>query len=736
MPEATLEERDLAICDQEPIHVPGAIQPHGLLVVLREPDLTLAQVSENAVDHTGVEATALLGRRVDDVVDAASRERLVDALGRMDREEVNPVPITLGERRYDGIVHRHLGATILELEPSDPDLTGAYPALRLALHDIQGARTLQQSLEATAREVRRLTGFDRVMTHRFDEDGHGAVVAESKREGLQPYLGQRYPKTDIPMQARRLYLANWLRIIPDGRYTPARLVPERRPDTGEPLDLSHAVLRSVSPVHLEFMANMGVRATMSCSLIVRGRLWGLVSCGHESGPRFVPFELRSACEAIARLVSLQIAAFEDRELERHRADRQPLRASLVEAMREQHLDVDILDALLSQPDDLLALVGARGVAILRDGGIRSVGRAPDVATIEQIARWLDTRDEVVCSTSALSRELPAAKGASAVASGVLSFALPGPTGRRLLWFRPEQVQTVHWGGDPRKPTEVDANLRPHPRRSFDLWKEEVRGQSERWTPSELDAAEALRRDAVEIDLERQVARERRAVRAREEIVAIVSHDLRSPLTAIGMQATLLRRGAQGDDEASARLREGVDRIRRAADRMNALIRDLLDLSKIEAGRFSVEARREELDEVLDGATLVLRPLATAKGIELTEQRVDTPPVFADRERIAQVLFNLVGNAIKFTPEGGHVTLRAERRGDEVAISVADDGPGIPADQLPHVFDRYWRAGGERESSGLGLFIAKGIVEAHGGRIEARSKPGVGTVLTFTVPVAR
>src|SRR5690606_6307593 len=148
--------------------------------------------------------------------------------------------------------------------------------------------------------------------------------------------------------------------------------------------------------------------------------------------------------------------------------------------------------------------------------------------------------------------------------------------------------------------------------------------------------------------------------------------------------------ARGDDEASARLREGVDRIRRAADRMNALIRDLLDLSKIEAGRFSVEARREELDEVLDGATLVLRPLATAKGIELTEQRVDTPPVFADRERIAQVLFNLVGNAIKFTPEGGHVTLRAERRGDEVAISVADDGPGIPADQLPHVFDRYWR----------------------------------------------
>src|SRR4029077_11509908 len=228
-------------------------------------------------------------------------------------------------------------AAILELEPASAvaaEDMEPHP-LRQTLIRVQDVGTVQELANVVVEGVKRVTGFDRVMFYRFDEVGDGSVDAEAVAPGLEPYLGLHYPASDIPQQARRLYLENRLRIIADARGKPARIVPTLRPDTGAPLDLRFAVLRSVSPIHLEYMANMGLRASMSIALVVRDRLWGLISCANHTGPRPVAHHLRVACEFLGRLTSLQIDALEDREVAARRASSQATASMLADAMRTQ-----------------------------------------------------------------------------------------------------------------------------------------------------------------------------------------------------------------------------------------------------------------------------------------------------------------------------------------------------------------------------------------------------------------
>jgi two-component system, chemotaxis family, sensor kinase Cph1 len=280
-------------------------------------------------------------------------------------------------------------------------------------------------------------------------------------------------------------------------------------------------------------------------------------------------------------------------------------------------------------------------------------------------------------------------------------------------------------------------VRIHPRRSFEIWKEQVRGHSTSWTAADLEAVENLRRDAVEIDLERQVVREQRAVRARDDLVAVVSHDLRNPLNVIQMQAAILHRSLEGgNEEFSLRIQTSADHIQRAVGRMNTLILDLLDLAKLEAGRFILQCGRHEMSALVEESLLILRPLAESKRIKLTAE-LRGGEVNADRDRLFQVLSNLIGNAIKFTPEQGGIFVRCANVHAEVQVSVSDTGPGIPPEQVANLFDRYWQARrSDHEGSGLGLFIAKGIVEAHGGRIWAETHAGAGAKFVFTLPSVR
>jgi signal transduction histidine kinase len=306
-----------------------------------------------------------------------------------------------------------------------------------------------------------------------------------------------------------------------------------------------------------------------------------------------------------------------------------------------------------------------------------------------------------------------------------------------LWFRPEFLETVSWGGNPNKPVSADSGDRLRPRHSFALWREEVRLRSHPWTESNLEAADELRRLAIEVDIGRRFLGEQRAVRARNDLLAVVSHDLRGPLSGVLLQTEVMLHPARGaDDEGANLLRGSAERIRRLAAHMKALTDDLLDLASIEAHRFALHLKSVDTRELIEDGLLAASPLAEAKRITLASELIDAPTLEADPERIFRVLSNLLGNAIKFTPEGGTITVRAERRGDALSIAVADTGPGIGADQLPHIFERYWKGPSTRQpGTGLGLYIANGIIEAHGGKIWAESSAG-GARFTFILPIAR
>ncbi|HEY1585117.1 MAG TPA: histidine kinase dimerization/phospho-acceptor domain-containing protein, partial [Polyangia bacterium] len=588
---------DLTNCDREPIHIPGLIQPHGVLMAL-SPSLTVTQTSDNVVARLGLSVDDVLCRSLADVLGTRAADIVAAALVDGRWKEANPLGVVARGQHLDAIVHEHDGVTIVELEPA-PKVPGADArSLRSLLSALQHARTLDELCRCAVREVKRLTRFERVMLYRFDAAGHGSVDAEARDPGLDPYLGLRYPASDIPKQARALYRKNWLRLIPDARYTPARLVPSLRPDTGAPLDLTFAVLRSVSPIHLEYLENMGIRASFSVSLIVDDELWGLISCGNHSGPLMVPYEVRSAVEVIGRLLSLQFAALAQSEAAQLRVGRRRKQQDIAERVRTGGCEADVLaTAVSSSGDELLALADAGGVAAIVGDEVVAHGRVPAMASVRAIAAWVErVAGAAPFSTDRLAQHAGAPTDAREVASGVLSFALPGAPLRRLLWFRPEVVRSVTWGGDPRKPAEADAAMRLHPRRSFEQWKEKVRLTSRPWTTSDCEAAEELRHNLVEIDLARQVARAQRAVQLRDDLVAVVSHDLRSPLGVVQLQSTLLLRAAAGLQkiEASQNIYAAAERMQRAAERMATLIRDLLDVAKIEAGRFQLQIRAESV----------------------------------------------------------------------------------------------------------------------------------------------
>ncbi len=496
---------DLDNCAREPIHIPGSIQPRGVLAVVREPDFTVRQVSANVAEMLGRSVDAVLGRHLSVLMgddQSALVEKAASTFG--DLRQRNPIECDIdvaGERHaFDAILRREPGGVLLvELEIAYGERPYSFPntyqAVRTSVEDLNRADTLTGLYDTTARAVRDLTGFDRVMVYRYDEDYNGEVVAESKRDDLNSFLGLHYPATDIPAQARALYEKNWIRLISDVDYTPAPLVPDIDPEVGTPLDLTYATLRSVSPIHIEYLKNMGVDASMSISLLRHGRLWGLIACHHYSGPHLPPFGTRVAAEFLGSTLSLRfVDQFEDDELHR-RLTAQGVLNTLTAATMDDSLT--LASALLGAPD-LLDLVPADGVVVDIEGHHRSRGSVPPPDVVSAVATWARNGGQEIARTESLSRELPALDLDPQVVAGALVLNLPD--GQYVVWFRREVLRSVDWGGDPHNKaiavSEGD-EVRLSPRKSFERWREVVHQRSEPWTPSETESAERLRRQLVE-----------------------------------------------------------------------------------------------------------------------------------------------------------------------------------------------------------------------------------------------
>ncbi|MGR6965244.1 SpoIIE family protein phosphatase [Geodermatophilus sp. URMC 61] len=481
-----VDEDALRRCADEPIAVPGAIQPHGALLAVTEPDLAVVVASANAADVLGTTPACLA-----DVLDPADLDRLRAGLaGHL--PEVNPMRVTVAGAEVDLVVHRADGLLLTEWEP----LAGAERAdavwharLALVLQRLSASGTLDELTASLARDVRALTGFDRVMVYRFDPEWNGEVVAEDRRADLEPFLGLRYPASDIPAQARALYATNWLRLIPDATYRRVPLEPAANPVTGRPLDLSGAMLRSVSPVHLEYLANMGVVASMSVSLIDRGRLWGLVSCHHYRGPHRPSYADRVAAEFLGRTASLLLhTTVESGEQGRVVAVAQR-QAELVAALGRTPRTP--AQALTEGTPTVLDLLPAAGAAVRLDGRLHLLGSTPPAERVPGLVAALLAQDRP--ATDALGSVVPEAADVVDTAGGLLAVEVGGGGGDFLAWFRPETPREVTWGGNPYTPKTVETAAGPRlsPRRSFAAWRETVRGTATPWRAHEVEAAQAL-----------------------------------------------------------------------------------------------------------------------------------------------------------------------------------------------------------------------------------------------------
>lgn len=482
-------EADLSNCEREQIHLAGSIQPHGALLVVREPDLLILQASANAAGFLGIHGP-VLGRPLAEVTaDLAEQVRahLDQSLDRL--PVVLRRPVRIDEQPLDVVLHRPPEAgLVLELERPGPPVDLA-DHVEKATAAILGCTSLRTLAEETTRILKDLTGYDRVMVYRFDAEGHGEVFAERREPELEPYLGNRYPASDIPQIARRLYERNRIRVLVDVDAKQVPIEPRLSPLTGRDLDMSLCFLRSISPIHIRYLKNMGVRATLVASLVVGGKLWGLIACHHYE-PRRVAYEVRAVCELLAETVATRIAALESFLQTQAELSVRRLEQRMHEAIAREG---DWRSALFDGSAPLLQPVGASGAALLLDGQVLSVGEVPGTVELRQIGRWLDgRRREELVATASLGLDEPAFEPLRATASGLLAVAVSSLPGEWLLWFRPERVRTVTWGGNPFKPVEVgDSPDDLSPRRSFAKWHQLVQGTADPWSPADLAAARLI-----------------------------------------------------------------------------------------------------------------------------------------------------------------------------------------------------------------------------------------------------
>ncbi len=489
---------DLDLCAREPIHIPGAIQPHGLMFVLREPELTILQVSANIQSLLGTPADRLLGKPLSAILSQKQEEGVRFALDSVDPRDNNPVELALATTKdgetLDGFVHRVDGFSVLELEPAtlaqNARFLSFYKIINRLTTSLHNAVDMGSLWNEAARGIREMTGFDRVLIYRFAPSFEGEVVAEAKIETADSFLGLWFPASDIPEQARRLYTLNPIRNVVDADYVPTPLVPALNPDSGRPMDLSHSGLRSVSPVHCEYLRNMGVAASMSVSILREGRLWGLVACHHPT-PRFIPYEIRKACTFIGEVLSTEIQRREVQKESEYQSSAIAIQAKFLEMMSTAP---NPLLGLVNSTPTLTDLIPADGAAVITDDTAHMLGSTPSYTELLDLVKLLDAAEVPnLFATGSLQNHFPVTADMRSTASGLIALRIGQQPSHHVLFFRPELPQTASWGGNPEKPVMVsDDGMRLSPRKSFEAWKEEVKGQAAPWSETELRVANELR----------------------------------------------------------------------------------------------------------------------------------------------------------------------------------------------------------------------------------------------------
>jgi chemotaxis family two-component system sensor kinase Cph1 len=698
-------------CDLEPIHALGLIQAHGALVAFDRAGFIVTR-SMNAASLLG--HLPDMGMKMTDAhFDQTAREAIGRALEKPELVQEGVQCFGAANRRFDLVLHWSDGLLLAEWEAKPlnvPPTTHYANLVQQSIQQLQrsAASSLGQLLHVATDAIRTLTGFDRVMAYQFLPDGSGSVSAESKRAQLAPYLHLRYPAGDIPAQARRLYVLNAIRHIADVSEAPVAIEPALSAN-GMPLNLTQSTLRSVSPIHIEYLKNMGVAASMSVSIVVDGKLWGLIAC-HHMEPLSVPHAVRVSCTVLAQVLSITVERNELSQRAMAESRIEDLRGHVAHALASSE---DATAGLLAANEAMRGLIGCDALSVLMGQRVGSFPANLDRAAAIKVADYMSDHRHDLLVTDSISRDVPELDGLLTEvnhASGILAIQLSGTPVITIIWWRAELVETVHWAGQPDKIAASGPNgLNLRPRKSFEVWKETVRGSSRAWDATDRFAARELKAILQEVALNHI----RAAEHERAALLAIMGHDLRDPLQAIDMVVTLMGRGlVSGGD--------GAKRIEYSSQRMQSLIAYILDVSRLRTGvGLAMDVRKTTLAPLLY-ATFD-RAQQAHPGVEMTVEIDDLGDCLVDADRLVQAISNLLSNARHHGDMRFPIQVSASRYGAQRRIAIAnriDAGASF----TPGPMTRPFNVASSRNSRnatglGLGLYIANAIVAGLGGTLE-------------------
>ena len=609
------EKVDLTSCDREPIHLISAIQPVGFLIAVST-DWLISRVSANAPDFLDRSVDDLLGASLRDVLAGEAVHKLRNLLSSLRGEDAVErafgVQLVADGSRFDLAVHMSNGEIVMEAEPSEPESELNPSAfVQTMLSRLNRLTDLDALLKEAAGQVRALTGHDRVMIYRFHPDGSGEVVAERLQPGLEPFLGLRYPASDIPRQARALMERNIVRVVADLDATASAIVPQFGP-TGAPLDLSMSTLRAHSPIHLEYLKNMGVGATLTISLLRGGRLWGLISCHHQTA-RQISYQRRTAAELFAQVLSMLIETREREVVSKYEQRARTLHDWLMAAIAESGSTAANLGAMAERISEI---VPCDGMAVCIGDEMVLTGTTPTREETVALTRFLNqSAASQVLALNDLGQAYPPALNYAAHAAGMLAIPVSRVPRDYLIFFRREIAQSVTWAGDPAKPMTVGPNgTRLTPRKSFEAWREIIRGQSAPWTEPELRAADALRVTILEVVLRLTGAAEQeqqRATQRQDLLIAELNHRVRNILGLIRGLISQSKSEATDIESFAASIGGRIQALARAHDQItegNWGPRSLAGLISTEAAAFlDGGAHRVQIE----GPAVLLQPEAFA-----------------------------------------------------------------------------------------------------------------------------
>ncbi|UZR98393.1 ATP-binding protein [Chondrinema litorale] len=727
----------LESCASEPIITPGSVQPHGVLFALDASNYKIKCVSDNLSYFFDASAEDALEQSIETILGEKNTLLLKRVVINKPLNPIQAIRIEIDEVEYDANAYISSDFIVFEIELVPEDDINLkydffYDDLRNFATALRKASSKEELFDTVVAHIRKLTDFDRVKLYEFDNEWNGRVIAEDKKENVPSYKGLNFPASDIPPQARELYSKNFLRIISDIRYKPSKIIGSKDIEHLLPLDMTYSVLRSVSPVHIQYLENMGVGASMSVSVIQDGKLWGLIACHHLTS-KHVAYRTRMVVEVIGHMFSTLLSSFNEIANKKENSSRSLLLGKLSKKLLEKNsIDEQIAE-------ELMGIMKADGMAISIKGKIQQFNTTLSTEKLNALFDYFKSNSPLaIFQTNEVDKTFKDEKPILGLEGGLMVVPINHSNNDTIIWFRKPIKVEINWAGKPEKKVEeTKAGFRLSPRSSFKLWKEKIKSKSAPWSNFDVETALAIVR--LILEYERNVAE--LANQAKSDFLSNMSHELRTPMNAIIGVASILGKSPSLPSE----LKDFVKTLNISSESLLTLINDLLDIAKIESNKIELEHIPFNFAEILESARSVMAVKANEKQLRLNFNYPDKSELYfvGDPNRIRQILFNLLSNAIKFTSEGFvNVLLKVKYPENQntcnVIVYVSDTGIGMSDKQLNKIFDKFTQAdqtitrnfGG----TGLGLSITKSFIEMMGGKISVTSLEGMGSQFQLEIPL--